>query len=138
MSTQKDKLLVKDVQLNLDQFPIVSQNELVKETLDEMNNFHLGIACIVNKQNKLLGVMTDGDIRRTLLSSQKPISALFVDDALEYAAIEFKSVSEQTTLIEAVNLMAQYRIWDLPVVDSGEILKGLLHLHPAVDLLLRK
>jgi len=137
MFTANNNLYVKNVQLGLTKFPVVSRRELVKDTMDLMNKYHLGIACIVDEKNRLLGVFTDGDIRRAILSNQKPLSAFFVDDALDYARKDFKYVNEDTSLIEAVNLMGKFKIWDLPVISSDNILKGLLHLHPALDLLLK-
>ena len=136
MSTKKNKLLVRDVMLENDKFPVVDSKELMKETLDSMNYFGIGIACIVNKQMKMLGVLTDGDLRRTLLRSQKPLSSLFVDDVLDHAALEFKSIGDKNTLIEGVKFMEKHKIWDLPVVDKEGTLLGLLHLHPAIVALL--
>ncbi len=136
MSIRENKLLVKDVMLKNDQFPVVNSKELLKETLDIMNHFRLGIACIVNDEKKLEGVLTDGDLRRTLLNTQKPLSALFVDDAIDHAATEFKYVEISSTLIEAVILMGKFKIWDLPVIDHNGKLIGLLHLHPVIQSLL--
>lgn len=42
-----------------------------------------GITCIVNSENTLIAVITDGDIRRILLSEKKPIASLFVDDVID-------------------------------------------------------
>ena len=46
------------------------------------------------------------------------------------------SVNPFDSLSSAVELMEEYQVWDLPVVDSSNILVGLLHLHPAVKALL--
>ena len=137
MSTQGNNHLVKDVMLKNSQFPIVKQNALIKETIDQMNNFHLGVACIVSEEMILKGVFCDGDIRRTIVNNQQTLSAFFVDDALDYGINNFKSVKEQTKLIDAIKLMGKFKIWDLPVIDSNKVLKGLLHLHPAVSFILR-
>ena len=136
MYIQKNDLLVKDVMLTNGQFPIVNQRELIKGTIDQMNKYHLGIACIVTEEMILKAVFCDGDIRRTILNNQQTISAFFVDDALEYGVYDYKSVLEQTKLIDAVKLMEKFKVWDLPVIDSNQVLKGLLHLHPAVSYLL--
>ena len=44
------------------------------EALDQMDKFKLGVAIIINKDKELLGILTDGDIRRTLIKNQKPLS----------------------------------------------------------------
>ena len=97
---------------------------------------HLGIACIIDDNFKLLGILTDGDIRRKLLKVQKPFSAFFVDDALEHAIQSPVKISPNDTLIRAVELMESKQIWDLPVVENDGKLVGLLHLHPAIQILL--
>ena len=126
-----EKILVKEVMMEYGSFPIVNQKELMKETIIEMSNYGLGIACIVNKK-RTKGVFTDGDIRRLILKVQKPIAALFVDDVQDYSTKEYSFVSPNTTLKEAILIMEEFNIWDLPVVDDRKILKGLLHLHPAL------
>lgn len=137
MSTQKNKaMLVSDVMMGLDRVPAIEENVILKEALEEMGRTRLGIACIVNGDNKLLGILTDGDIRRKLLKVQKPFSAFFVDDALDHAIRSPMTIKPGDTLVHAVEVMEQKQIWDLPVVDDKGTLVGLLHLHPAVQALL--
>ena len=136
MSTKIEEILVKDVMLNCDSFPVVDDNELLKETIIEMCNYKLGVACIVNPKNQLKGVFTDGDIRRLILKVQKPIAALFVDDVKIYCTKIYASITPDTSLKSAILLMEELNIWDLPVVDNEKNLKGLLHLHPALKKIL--
>ena len=133
---QIENLLVKEVMLSCNFFPIVSEKELLKETIIEMCNYKLGISCIVDSKYQLKGVFTDGDIRRLILKVQKPIAALFVDDVIDYATKEYTSVNPETSLKKAVLVMEKFNIWDLPVTDEKKVLKGLLHLHPALKKLL--
>ena len=93
MSIMTEKILVKEVMMEYGSFPIVNQKQLLKETIIEMCDFGLGIACIVNSQKELKGVFTDGDIRRLILKVQKPIAALFVDDVKDYSTKKYSSVS---------------------------------------------
>jgi arabinose-5-phosphate isomerase len=137
MSTQNNKILVSDVMLLSNKFPVVKKNTLFKEALEAMNMHSIGIACIVDEQNVLLGILTDGDIRRMLLRVQKPFAAFFADDALDHANTKPIKLEKNTTLTEAVSLMDSRRIWDLPVLDDSRHLLGLLHLHPAVNALLK-
>ena len=136
MFTKIEDILVQDVMMNCDSFPIVDERELVRETIIEMCNYGLGVACIVDSNNKLKGVFTDGDIRRLILKVQKPIAALFVDDVQDYCTKIFSSIKPDTSLKNAIILMEELNIWDLPVVDDENNLKGLLHLHPALKKLL--
>ena len=127
---------IKDVMLSLDEFPVVTKDVIFKEVLEEMGNKKLGIACVIDENYKLLGILTDGDIRRKILSIQKPLSSIFIDDCLDHAILSPKTISIDDPIIVAVNLMGENKIWDLPVVENG-ILKGLLHLHPLVNSLLK-
>ena len=136
MSTQIEEILVKDVMINCYSFPIVNERELLRETIIEMCNYKIGVACVVNKKNQLKGVFTDGDIRRLILKVQKPIAALFVDDVQDYCTKNYLSIKPNNSLKSAINLMEELNIWDLPVVDDQNNLKGLLHLHPALKKLL--
>ena len=130
-------MLIKDVMMTLDSFPVILENVIFKEALEEMNDKKLGIACIVNQENILKGIITDGDIRRKLLKIQKPLSALFMDDCLDHSILSPKTINLNDTLDFAVNLMGEKKVWDLPVLENG-VLKGLLHLHPLVKFLLVK
>ena len=137
MSTQKNETMpVSSVMMTLDRVPVIRENVILKEALEEMGRSNLGIACIVDLNYKLLGVVTDGDIRRKLLKVQKPFSAFFVDDALDHAIQNPVTILSGETLIHAVDLMGKKKIWDLPVVDHKGQLVGLLHLHPAIQALL--
>ena len=137
MSTQKSKnMLVSAVMMDLGRVPVIKETVILKEALEEMGRTRLGIVCIVNDGNKLLGILTDGDIRRKLLKVQKPFSAFFVDDALEHAIRSPVTCNPGDTLMHSVEVMERKQIWDLPVVNEEGLLVGLLHLHPAVQALL--
>ena len=127
---------VKDVMIFPDKFPVVKENLFFKEALEVMNEKKLGIACIVDGEFKLKGVLTDGDIRRQLLKFQKPFSALFIDDCIDHAMLNPSVISPESSLEEAIEVMELKQIWDLPVLDDSGVLVGLLHLHPVVKTLL--
>jgi len=125
-------MLVSQIMLKPGSFPILGEKTLFKEALEAMGRSNLGIACIVDPSEKLLGILTDGDIRRKLLKVQKPFSAFFVDDALVHAIKKPTTILPSASLIEGISLMEKKQIWDLPVVASTGNLVGLLHLHPAI------
>ena len=123
---------VEDVMIQMGNFPIVTQKTILKEALTEMGEENLGLVCIINEKNKLLGLITDGDLRRKLLKVQKPFSAFFIDDALIHSNQNPITCNSKDNLKEVVKLMGEKQIWDLPVVRKNNELVGLLHLHPAV------
>ena len=109
----KNKVIyVSEIMLSLDQFPVVSSEVYLKEALEKMNKIQLGIACIIDADNKLIGVLTDGDIRRKLLNVQKPFSAFFIDDVITHSAKSPVTVLSNDTLEFAVEVMGKKQIWD--------------------------
>ena len=136
MFIQNSNLLVRDVMIAEDRVPSIEEKTILKEALEEMGRSKLGIVCIINSKKRLLGILTDGDIRRKLLKVQKPFSAFFVDDALDHAISTPSTIKPNDSLNYAVEVMEQKQIWDLPVIDGEGVLVGLLHLHPAVKAIL--
>ena len=126
---------VKDVMIEMGSFPAVDKRVILKEALTEMGNANLGLVCIINDKSELLGLITDGDLRRKLLKVQKPFSAFFIDDAIVHANNRPIICNPQDNLKEIVRLMGEKQIWDLPVVNNNKLV-GLLHLHPAVQKLI--
>lgn len=137
MSTHPSKNMnVSDVALPLGSFPVLPEKALLKTALEEMGKSRLGIVCVTDSAGRLVGILTDGDIRRKLLSVQKPFSAFFGDDIVDHATLGPTTVKPNESLIKAVETMEEKQIWDLPVVDANGVLTGLLHLHPVVQALL--
>ena len=136
MCINKKYNLVSDILISPNSFPVVTNDEFLKVTIDLMNKFKLGIACIVDENFILKAVITDGDLRRLLINYQKPKSAMFVEEAINYAKKEFIYIFEDKPLIEAIKLMGKYKILDLPVVDKNKKLLGLVHLQTATNFLL--
>jgi arabinose-5-phosphate isomerase len=133
MSTQsKPALLVADVMLAIGRCPVVSSTTILKEVMESMDEHRLGVVCVVGKDGGLGGILTEGDIRRLLLRVQKPLAAILTDDVGGYAVKNPQKTGPSTSLAEAVLLMGDKRVWDLPVVDSDNKFLGLLHLHQAL------
>ncbi|NQV57197.1 MAG: CBS domain-containing protein, partial [Rhodospirillales bacterium] len=81
-------------------------------------------------------LFTDGDLRRLVLKNQKPLSALFADDIVDHARREFTTIPSDTSIEDALDLLQQREVFDLPVLDGGGRLEGVIHLHPALRALL--
>ena len=135
LSKYKNNILVKNLMLPIGSFPCINNKTILKEALDKMTIFKLGICCITEK-GKLIGILTDGDLRRRILEIQKPISSLLVDDAIVHAIRKPVSIGIQKNIRNAVKVMEKNLIWDLPVVDANNKLCGLLHLHKVIKKIL--
>lgn len=126
---------VKDVMFSLDETPHTTETALLKEAFEIMDEYHLGIICILKPNGELKGIITDGDIRRVLNNVQKPIAAIMNDDVIRYANLAPVTISSNEDLKKAVEMTGSLKVWDLPVVDKDKLI-GLFHLHPAIDKLL--
>ena len=93
---------------------------------------------VLKKNGTLIGVLTDGDIRRKLLNIQKPFSALLTDDLIYHINKKPKKVRISQNLVPALRIMEKNKIWDLAVVNNKNILVGMLHLHPIIKFLKKK
>ena len=138
VSTSTPERTVREILLPPERIPVMAPATLLKEALEAMTAHRLGVACITDPEGKLIGLFTDGDLRRVLLRSQKPLSALFADDVIVHAKTEFTTITADTTIAEAIELLEDREIWDLPVVDADGRLEGLIHLHPALRALMGK
>lgn len=137
MSTKKHFL--KDLVIDKSKIPIVDEKGLLKDALETMSKYKFGVCFCVKKQNgKLLGILTDGDIRRKILNVQKPFSALLSDDLVVHINKKPSKIEIKSSLTSALNLMKKKLIWDLPVVTKKNVLVGMLHLHPIVKFLVKQ
>lgn len=134
---QKEKhIQVGHVAFDSDRIIILKVTDLFRDAIVKMSKKRLGFACIVDDQDKLIGVFTDGDLRRVLLAEHKPLAALFVEDIGNHMTENPKRVTSDTELSEAVAFMESADIYDLPVVDEQNRIVGLLHMHTALKYLL--
>ena len=131
LNNHHSDLTVADVMLPMEKTPKTSGRTMLKEALELMDKHRLGIVCITNFEGTLQGIITDGDIRRMLSNVQKPLAALMSDDVIVHAIKSPATVTASTSLQDAIDVMGKKQLWDLPVVDQGN-LRGLLHLHPAI------
>ena len=120
---------VSERMIALGKFPVLNAKDSLKRALDAMTNHRLGIACFINEKNQLIGTLTDGDLRRLLLTRQNPLPALLITPAIEFGHSTPTSIHGNQSLLEAASLMHDKQIWDLPVIDAEEKLVGLIHRH---------
>jgi arabinose-5-phosphate isomerase len=115
--------------LPLSKAPVIQSDASLKKALDKMTEHRLGIALIVGSDEKLVGVLTDGDLRRLLLSHQSPLPELLITPAINFGTRTAFVIISSASVEEAAKLMSEKEIWDLPVVDGSGKLIGLVHRH---------
>lgn len=116
---------VREVMLTAEQIPLVTIDQTVREALFEIDRKHLGVSLIVDDGLILLGIITDGDIRRSLLRWDN-IMELKVEKIMSPSP---KMIDEEQRVAEAVALMEHHAITVLPVVDKARKVIGIVHLH---------
>jgi arabinose-5-phosphate isomerase len=124
-------LRVSDIMHTGDQIPLVSADTNLKQTLLEMTNKGLGMAGVIglknisSKDNILLGIYTDGDLRRTF--EQMPnIETAIVKDFMTADCI---TINAQSIASEALKVMQDHKINALMVVDENNSVQGALNMH---------
>ena len=104
--------------------PCVHLHTPVKEVITEISRNRLGCTAVLDEANNLIGIVTDGDVRR-MLETHDNISQLQAEDIYSKNP---KTIHSQTLAIEALNVMKKHDITQLIVMDNGEY-AGVLHLH---------
>lgn len=119
-------LKVEDVMHELHEVAQVAENNSFRELIIAMTKFNLGAACVVDKENNLIGLVTDGDVRRSLIRDAD-LSSMFVNTIMTKNPI---SISPRASLKEAVEMMENRasQLSVLPVVENGKCL-GLIRIH---------
>ena len=116
---------IKEVMLTGHQIPLVFIDQTVRESVFEIERKNLGASLVVDDGLVLLGIVTDGDIRRSLLK-WKDIMGLKVEKIMSTSP---KMIDEEKKVSEAVALMEHNAITVLPIVDKAKRVKGVVHLH---------
>ena len=116
---------VQDIMLTADQVPLVSEGSSMDAALEEINRLSFGVTFVVDSQNHLMGIITDGDIRR-VVSKRKTLDGLNVTHVMTKNP---RRVGPETPAYDALNLMERYLITVLPITNSKGKVLGLLHLH---------
>jgi arabinose-5-phosphate isomerase len=118
-------LFVKDVMRTGVHVPMVSADSTLAEGLLEVTSKGLGMTAIVDARERVLGVFTDGDLRRAL-DRAADLHTTRMDQVM---TVHPKSVSPATLAAEAVHLMETHRITSLVVIDAEGKIVGALNVH---------
>lgn len=118
------KLLTKVQDLMITSLPKVSPDTLFNELIDVMTSGKLGL-CLVMQEDKLIGIITDGDLRRALKMSDK---ARFDFKAKEIMSKNPKVIDADAMATQAEEMMIKHKIKELPVTSQGKIV-GIIQLY---------
>jgi arabinose-5-phosphate isomerase len=127
-------LQVKDLMLKGDRIPLCSPDQTITEILVELSNKRCGCILIVNAEKQLLGIFTDGDLRRQLQVKSQKILEISIKEVM---SLKPRTIEATRLAWEALQLMEEdknKRVTVLPVVDSNHIVHGIIHLHDILQL----
>ncbi|MFT6264237.1 MAG: arabinose-5-phosphate isomerase [Oleiphilaceae bacterium] len=118
-------LTVADLMHTGDRIPKVNLGTLLSEGLIEISEKGLGLTAIVNKENKLKGLFTDGDLRRTF-DAKLDLLSTTIDDVM---TTQCKTITANILAAEALSIMEQNKITGLLVTNNDQEVIGALHMH---------
>ncbi len=107
---------VEDV-MKKENLPIVGKESSIKEIINRVSKARLGLA-IVQEANSIIGIITDGDIRRAMEEFEDTFFRLKAEDLMTQNP---KTIQKNSKLIDAQNLMNEYKVNSLLVVDSNKL-----------------
>jgi arabinose-5-phosphate isomerase len=108
------------------QVPCVQLDTPIRDVLHEMSQKKLGMTCVADKNNKLKGIITDGDLRRLM---QKHGEKLFSKNAEDCMTPNPATINKNDLATQALNIMEKHKITSLVITnDKGET-EGIIHLH---------
>lgn len=116
-------LKVSDLSINNEK-PKVQPSDNLKFTIMEITSKRLGAAAVVENE-KIIGIVTDGDLRR-MLQKDISIDLLLAKDIM---SLNPKTINKDELAVTALNLMKQNNITQLLVVDKNKKYSGVIHLH---------
>ena len=125
------RLFVKVADLmRTENLPIINEDTPLKEAIVAMSEGKLGNVLITDQEGHLKAVLSDGDLRRALMSENFDLSK----KAIEFASTNPKSIDDPSMLAsDALRLIERYKIQLLVVVDRANKVRGVLHIHDLVE-----
>jgi arabinose-5-phosphate isomerase len=111
----------------LNEQPSVMETSTLKEVIVEITKKRLGLTAVINENNELTGVITDGDLRRML---EKGVD-LEKTTAKDIMSVSPKTVAQDALAVQALDIMRKHNITQLLVAEDKNY-EGVIHLHDLI------
>jgi arabinose-5-phosphate isomerase len=108
-----------------DLVPVVEATTAMREVIYEMSRKRLGMTCVVNGDRVLLGIITDGDLRRKMMAAVNVLD-LTAADVMTTGPV---AISRSTLAAQALNILERRKITSIVVIDDQQRVEGVVHLH---------
>jgi arabinose-5-phosphate isomerase len=116
---------VKDIMFTGDAVPIATTSVSMEEAVAEMDRHGLGALIIVGEDQRLAGILTDGDLRR-MIAQKKSVLEQSLTAVMTPSPLH---TFPNTPAFDALTVMERHEITVLPIIDSDHRVLGILHLH---------
>jgi len=108
-----------------DALPVVQLHTSMKDVIYEMSRKKLGMTSVVEKDGRLAGIITDGDLRRKMGANANILEMT----ARDVMSVNPVAIPQDTMAVEALALMEQRKITSIVVIDGDHRVAGVVHLH---------
>jgi len=122
------RLTVGEVMHSGDDLPVVSEDALMREAVVEIANKRLGVTTVVDAEGRLVGLLTDGDLKRILIQHEDILSVR-VGDVMTRAPKTIRVDELVVTALELMETMGSSPITSLIILDEGGAPSGVIHIH---------
>ncbi|NOR11271.1 MAG: CBS domain-containing protein, partial [Desulfovibrionaceae bacterium] len=119
------KVKVHEVMLTGEQIPKVEENATIVEAVTALNEKNIGAVLICGTDSRVIGIITDGDIRR-LVSQSADMTQQLAGNVMTPGP---KTIDENLLAADALSIMQRHEVTILPVCNTLGQLVGILHLH---------
>jgi len=120
-------MTVENAMIAGDAAPRVKEATAMPDVIHEMSSKRLGMTAIVDERGRLIGVFTDGDLRRLML--KRPPNAVMAMTAGEVMTPNPLTIGRGLLAVEALRIMEAHKITSVIVVDGDRVVEGVVHLH---------
>jgi arabinose-5-phosphate isomerase len=108
-----------------DSLPVVQLHTAMRDVIYEMSRKGLGMTSVVEKDGRLAGIITDGDLRRKMSGTPNVLDLA----ARDVMTVNPVTIPNTTFAVEALGLMEQKKITSIVVIDGDRRVEGVVHLH---------
>ena len=120
------KVKVSEVMLVGSDIPVISPEDTAIKAVEELNEKNKGAVLVIAEDNSVLGIVTDGDIRRIVMMATSDLRQLTTAELMTKDPI---CINGSRMAADALSIMQQYEITALPITDDKGRMEGMLHLH---------
>ena len=120
------KVKVSEVMLVGREIPVISPEDTAVKAIEELNEKNKGAVLVIAEDNTVLGIVTDGDIRRIVMMATNDFGQLTAAELMTKNPICFNG---SRMAVDALSIMQRHEITALPITDDKGRVEGMLHLH---------